>query len=545
MISVTSVILKNAKRQEKKNTLRDKMLSFLAFGIVFLSLAISMVVVSYYVISKFQIINQEFTYINILLLMNFIILFTKSVFECINSLYFSKDLKILLKMPIKSRDIVHAKLVNMVVSEYQMEFIMLAIPMIVYGILTKASILFYLYTSIVLLILPVIPIIISSLIISIIMRFTNIIKDKNQVMYIAIILTILIIGAFSSGISGNIQITSVADFRNTVMQANGIAKEIANQSVFIRIIMDILMNYKTEVGFINLLLYLGSTLIIYITGLLIISKIYFKGAIGTTINSQSANEAQLKLTIADFKVQDRRVSYLKKELKTIIRTPIFFIQCLIIPIIYPLAIFMIFVVAVFLSKIVGIDIIKNFMEIINNPKGQSAFLGVADIFFMMNFCSIIGISKEGKSSLLLKTIPMGLYKQFNLRIFIGRTINMFSAIIITISYGYAMRNLFFTIMIFLILLLMDGLGEKAKLLIDLEKPKIKWDNEYTMMKEHTNVMYVLFYTLAMLGVIVSIGFIVKSVIAYLIIILAIYLSANIIVNNYIRKNKEKIFSNIY
>ncbi len=311
MISVTSVILKNAKRQEKKNTFREKMLSFIAFGIVFLSLAISMVVVSFYVISRFQIINQEFTYINILLLMNFIILFAKSVFECVNSLYFSKDLKSLLRMPIKSRDIVHAKLINMIISEYQMEFIMLAIPMIIYGILTKASFIFYLYSLIILLILPVIPIILSSLIISVIMRFTNIIKDKNQVMYIAIILTILLVGIFTSG-SGDIQITSVSDFRNTILTSNGIAEGIANQSIFIRIIMNILLNYKTHDGLANLALYVGTSLGIYILGLFIISKIYLKGAIGTTINSQRANEEQVVLTIEDFKMQDKKISYLKK-----------------------------------------------------------------------------------------------------------------------------------------------------------------------------------------------------------------------------------------
>ncbi len=227
------------------------------------------------------------------------------------------------------------------------------------------------------------------------------------------------------------------------------------------------------------------------------------------------------------------------------RTPIFFIQCLVIPILYPLAIFMVFVIAVLLSRLVGIDIIKNFFGIINNPKGQAAFLGVADIFFMMNFCSIIGVSKEGKSSLLLKTIPMGLYRQFNLRIFIGRTINMFSTTIITIAYGYATRNLFATCLIFAILVLMDGLGEKAKLLIDLEKPKINWDNEYTMMKEHTNVMYVLFYTLAMLGIIVGIALAINSVPIYLIIMLVIYLIANVVTNNYIKNHKDKIFSKVY
>lgn len=78
----------------------------------------------------------------------------KSIFESLNALYFSKDLKILLRMPIKSKDIVNGKLINMILSEYQMETIMLAIPMIVYWILTKAGALFYTYMIIILAILP-------------------------------------------------------------------------------------------------------------------------------------------------------------------------------------------------------------------------------------------------------------------------------------------------------------------------------------------------------------------------------------------------------
>ena len=86
MNTLTAVILKNSKRQEKKNTFRERMLSFMAFAIVFLSLSISMAVMSIYLINRLKVINQEFTYINILLLMDFLILFAKSIFESINSL---------------------------------------------------------------------------------------------------------------------------------------------------------------------------------------------------------------------------------------------------------------------------------------------------------------------------------------------------------------------------------------------------------------------------------------------------------------------------
>ena len=543
MNSVTSVIIKNSKRQEKKNTFREKMLSFIAFSIVFLSLSISMIGISIYIVNKLKVINQEFTYLSILLLMNFLILFAKSIFESINSLYFSKDLKILLKMPIKSKDLVHGKLINMIASEYQMEFIMLAIPMIVYGILTNCNLVFYLYSLIILIIIPIIPIVITSTVISIIMRFTNLMKNKTYAMYTAIILTILVVGILTPG-GGNIQISSISDFRAGVFQTNGIAEGIANQSIFVKTIMDILTNYEKIEAFKNLALYVLSSLGLYAICLYVIQSVYLKGAIGTTINSRKERENR-NLSLSDFETSNKSKSYLKKELKILARTPIFFIQCLLIPVIYPLAIFLVFVSAVVLSKMLGVDIIEKFMGMINMPRGQAIFLGVGDVFFMMNFCSIIGVSKDSKSSILIKSIPMDLYKQFRLRILIGQTVNMFSGFIITFAYWYATNNILLTIIVFAILVLMDELGEKVKLLIDLEKPKINWDNEYTMMKEHTNVMYVLFYTLLMLGILFVISLITKTKVVYLILVLVMYLILNIVSSKFIKNNKNKIFSKIY
>ncbi len=200
MRTLTNVIFKNSKRKDSKDksTKKEGILSALSFGIVFVFLAILMGFVSFYITRKMAEFEQTYAFVNILLLMNFFLLFAKSIFESLNVLYFSKDLKVLLRMPIKSKDILNAKLLNMIVSEYEMEIIMLAIPMIVYGIYTNVNIIFYLYMVIILLILPVIPILITSLVISIIMRFTNSIKNKSKVMYITIITAIFLIGIITT-----------------------------------------------------------------------------------------------------------------------------------------------------------------------------------------------------------------------------------------------------------------------------------------------------------------------------------------------------------
>ncbi len=544
MKKITSIIIKNSRRQEKQETIKEKILSVIAFLIVLLSLAITMIVTSIYVTKELGKINQEYAFINILLLMNFIILFGKSIFESLNALYFSKDLKILLRMPIKSKDIVNGKLINMILSEYQMETIMLAIPMIVYGILTKAGVLFYTYMIIILAILPIIPIVITSTIISIIMRFTNIIKNKTEVMYIAIIASLIALDLLFTGFNHNINF-SIVEFKETVFRINGISEEIANRFVLIKPTMSTLLNYNNIVGLRNCILYILESIVTYIVGVFIISKVYLKGAIGTTINSQKANKANKRLTIEDFKKKDKKKTYLSKEIKVIARTPIFCIQCLIIPIIYPLAIMMVVAFAVVISKIIGVDLISDLMNKMNTSQMAMIFIAVGEVFFMMNFCSIIGISKESKSAILTKTIPIGFKTQFNLKTYLGKTMNLLSVLIITFAYFQATKNLTQTIVIFAILYLLDSIGEKIKLYIDSRKPQVDWDNEYSMMKQNTNIMNVLFKTLITLVILYLISKLIKNQFAYLIAILILSFIVNSFINNYISRNKNKIFEKIY
>lgn len=544
MRKITSIIIKNSRRQEKQETIKEKILSVIAFLIVFLSLAITMIVTSIYVTKELAKINQEYTFVNILLLMNFIILFGKSIFESLNALYFSKDLKILLRMPIKSKDIVNGKLINMILSEYQMETIMLAIPMIVYGILTKAGALFYTYMTIILAILPIIPIVIISTIISIIMRFTNIIKNKTEVMYIAIIASLIALDLLFTGFNHNINF-SIAEFKETVFRINGISEEIANRFVLIKPTMNTLLNYNNIVGLRNCILYILESIVTYIVGVFIISKVYLKGAIGTTINSQKANKANKRLTIEDFKKKDKKKTYLSKEIKVIARTPIFCIQCLIIPIIYPVTIMIIVAIAVVLSKLIGVDLVSDLMNKMNTSQMAMIFIAVGEVFFMMNFCSIIGISKESKSAILTKTIPIGFKTQFNLKTYLGKTMNLLSVLIITFAYFQATKNLTQTIVIFAILYLLDSIGEKIKLYIDSRKPQVDWDNEYSMMKQNTNIMNVLFKTLITLVILYLISKLIKNQFAYLIAILILSFIVNSFINNYISRNKNKIFEKIY
>ncbi len=543
MKSLTKVILKNSIRTNPSK--KSLILGGIAFSIVFLFLSIMMILFSYIVTKQLIKINQAYAFVNILLLMNFFILFAKSVFESLNVLYFSKDLKILLRMPIYPKDILHAKFFNMIISEYQMEVIMLGIPMIVYGILTKVNFLFYIYMFLVLLILPIIPILLTSLVIAIIMRFTNFIKNKNKVLYITIIISMFLMG-FVTMIFSNNQTISVSGFRNIILKTNGLAESIADYFILIKPIMNTLLNYDNIDGLKNLILYYLESIICYFIIIFIISKIYLKGAIGTTINSDKNTKCEFKeLNLKDFESKKISKTYIIKEWKTLLRTPIFCIECVIMPLLYPICILAIVLFLMQFAKLVGLDLIESFKSIVNSSLGISIFLIVGQVFYMLNFSSIIAISRDSNNAILIKFLPIDLYKQFKIKIRIGILINTLASLIVSIAFLIFTKKLLFTFIIFLSLCFINVIGEKCKLLIDLQNPQMNWNSEYTMMKQNTNIMYELFYTFFISGCIFVISKIIIRSSIFLFTIFVITFLINFILSKYIDKKKAKLFKKIY
>ena len=545
--SLLTVIFKNSKRQDHTGNTdkRQKMLSFISFLIVFGSLAISMIIISYGITKKLLSIHQEYMFINILLFMDFGILFVKSVFESLNVLYFSKDLKLLLRLPLKPSNIVNSKMLKMIESEYQMEIIMLAIPMVVFGIITKVKILFYLYSIILLLVLPIIPIALASIILAIIMRFTNIIKNKNKVMYIAIIIGFILIDLILGIGNQNVDI-SIDTFKEQVLEVNGLANSMANSFILIKPIMNTLINYETTSGLLSMLSYSLASIGIYIVSIIIISPIYLKGAIGTTVNGEKAKAIHnSKLTIEDFEVRSARKSYIKKEFKTMNRSPIFFLQCIWLPIVYPIAVFIVVFFFGFLAKLIGLDLAERFHQQINTGIGQAIFIAIAQVFFMMNFASIIAVSKDGFGAILTKVLPISFENQLKYKTWIGRTLNYLSGFLVLFIYFALTKSLIQTIIVTIILISQNSLGEKIKILIDLKNPQITWESEYTMMKQNTNVMYVLFYSLVFVGIFFLLGKIINNAIFYINTIMWMSIIINLIVNDHIRKKQRNIFEKVF
>lgn len=546
--SLISVIFKNTRRNTGNKGKNSLVLATLAFIIVFGSLAIAMGYASYYVIDQLDRIHQPYAFINFLLVMNFVLLFAKSIFESLNVLYFSKDLSALLRMPIKPHKIVNAKLINMIISEYEMELLMLAIPMAIYGVYESVKWPFYLYIALIMIVLPVIPIVLTTLIIAIIMRFTNFIKNKSKVMYITIIMTIFVSNLVLALMSNDFSQYNVGAFTRVIFSFNGLAYSISDSFRIIKPIMNVLLGYDGIVGVRNIVIYYIENIIFYIVSVFIMGKIYLKGAIGTTtVGDTKKYTKDVVLFLNDFKPKSKAQAYRTKEWKTLSRSPIFFIQCIIMPILYPIIVGTILIGLLLFAKLVGLDLIEQFKDKIQTGIGACIILGVGEVFYMMNFSSIISISREGYFSIINKTIPISLKKQFDYKASIGIGVNSLTSLMVTIAFALFTENTILIGLVFVDTFLLNMFGEKIKIIIDLSNPHLDWNSEYTMMKQNTNIMYVLFLTGAIVLMLYLLSKFFVKVELYLIVVFAVAVFANVILSELINyKNKNnKLFERVF
>ena len=214
---------------------------------------IVMIAISYlsFEVVKFLVkINQPTIFLNtFFMILNIIIIF-QIILASFNVYFFSKDLELILPLPIKSEDLLISKFNTILINIYFSELIFALIPLLIYGILTNAGILYYLFLIIILIIFPILANLIVSIITMIFMKFSKFIKNKD---IFQIIITLFFIGSLIlveffiiNNITSNLSDNTTINSENIINGINTFNEKIKNINKYFLIInptVKILNNY--------------------------------------------------------------------------------------------------------------------------------------------------------------------------------------------------------------------------------------------------------------------------------------------------------------
>ncbi|GIP33842.1 hypothetical protein [Paenibacillus sp. J2TS4] len=420
-----------------------------------------------------------------------LVVFFFGIFYVINVFFFAQDLEHLLPLPVKPSQILTAKFSVALVYEYLTELFILMPILITYGIKSGAGILYYVYSAVIFLTLPVLPLLLASFISMLIMRFTNVSKHRDRYRMIggaaAIFLGIgfnFFFQRFAKNKLDPEQLQQiVAEGNNSIIQTITTLFPNAKLGAFA------LINEASLIGFGYLLFFLAISAIAYWLFMLLGNWIYFKSVMGM---SESSSRRQ-KVSDEKFDKMTQQSSVLKaytvKELKVLFRTPAYFTNCVIISFLWPLLL-----VIPLVAQSGSLEGIKQLSPYLFNENTAGLVLVCAFGFFLftagINPTAATAISREGQGVFINKYLPVPFSKIVMAKVLSGFVLNFVSVLLaVMIAYFLLALPLYYAILLLALGVPAVLFGAFIGIIIDIHFPKLNWDNEQKAVKQNMNSLF--------------------------------------------------------
>ena len=483
------VTLKNTLSLVESTKKKSKMARLLP---VFLVIAFIPTLFSFYTLADAALkllipIQQTGVIIGLMLSAMSMMIFFFAIFLIPAVFYFSKDIEMLLSLPLRAHTIVSAKLAVSLIYEY-ITVVIIGLPILAaYIVNVHPEPLFYLITLIILIFVPLIPLILAGLIVMIVMAVFPKTRNRDLFNYLSGFVAL----GFAIGI--NLAVGSFVKIDAQNMIAMLIQGNNSLTSIFGYLIPSIPFAIKAMV---NLhILDLGLTLVIaaIFVGvfLFVADLVYFSTAVGVNETGASRkalkSKAYTKMTLRS----NPMVTYTLKELKMMIRTPIYLLNNISTVILIPV-IFTISIVGGVGSKNEVFALIKTIPWDQPNVLAYVMAAGAAIGLFMssLNLITVTAISREGTNVYFMKFIPMAYFKQIQAKVFSGLIISLIGILFLLIPFGIILGVPFFSLMLALLAALLSGTFiNYLGIIVDMLHPKLVWEQEAVPVKQNINVMF--------------------------------------------------------
>ena len=549
VIKLTKIFLKNSfSNMDARMGISTKSKSkIIVYGLLFLYFAGLIIFLGYNLLDGLIAIHQETIFVGMILFMIFGLAIIQTIFSSINILYFTKDSEYLLPLPLKPYQIILARTNVMLIAEYVIIFLIGFIPLVMYGILTGAGIVYYLTMILAVILVPILPVLLISMLVMFIMSFAKLTKNRNRFQLFATLLVLAIIIAISISTSGMKQDLTNEEMAQMVVQANGMIELVKGYVPTVDYLMEALTTNSLFTAIVEVLKTLGITIIGFIVYMLIAQKIYFKGLVGNLFGG-GASSSNKEMNQKEYRNSKLYKSYVGKEFKNMARNPVFLMQCLIPAVLIPI-IMVVVVYAGLNSDGMGLEQITQMIQQMSTNTFFIAciILGVIQFFTMFIYISITAISRDGENAVFMKYIPVSLYKQYMYKIIPNIIMNIVTIIITLGMAEYLLRLPAITLIaLFIVATIMGILQSIAMIIVDLKRPKLNWDSEYAVAKQNLNLVFPVL--LAMVNIVILVGFVylLKDINVYVGVgILGIlYIVATVITNKYLYNKQYELADKI-
>ena len=449
-------------------------------------------------------------------------------------LFNCKDDQLLLSLPIKRSTVLFVRIFKFYAFELIFNSIWLSPIMIAYIRWAEVLDWTYLLVSIIMLFfLPIIPIVISFIIGMVTSSLSSRFKYKNASQIIVSLTTCLAILYVSMNAESFYKYvithaTSINDFITKIYYPAGVYASLI-----------------TKFDAVKLIVFIGVNLAIFVLGIMILSRFYFK------INSRLKKVSTYKKTKLNNLVIKRRtstVALIRKELNTFFKTPVFVVNAG-----FSLVLF------IFISIVICIKF-NDFLLMLTdkNSFGFDKKIVLNNlsllVFALISFTSYItsitnsSVSLEGRNINILKSLPIKVKDILMSKIYscllLTTPVLLVGDIILFIKFRLSIIEI---ILLLVLSILIPLVSHFIGLITNLKYPKLEWENQAEVVKQSTSsfIAVMIGMVLMMTSIVIIVSILGKVSSLYILLLAAIiYIIINALLYTYLIKKGTKIFNKL-
>jgi ABC-2 type transport system permease protein len=388
----------------------------------------------------------------------------------------------MLGLPLRPYEILGAKLITLVVYEYIFEAFILLPMLVAYGIKSGADILFIVYSAVLFALLPIIGLVMAAVIIMLVMRFTRFGKNKQVFNFVGGIIGLGIAIGFNVAIQTSVNSMSAEQIVALTTGQSSLTELLSRIFPGIGFAANALIGSASVTGLWNLLLFMVCAAAAVALFLGFGQLLYFKGLAGVTeaaAKRKSLSSEELDRSTASTPVTR---AYVIKELRLLTRSPIAFLNCVLMNFLWPVLI---------IVMLIGggqLETLKPFIATMNSGLLIAILVGFGAFISSANAITSTAISREGKTLYFTKYIPVSMSKQLDAKAMSGILLSGVGILLLSVLAVFLGASILTAVIAFVLGMITTLAGSYAGLLIDAARPKLSWMNEQQAIKQNMNVM---------------------------------------------------------
>ncbi len=427
--------------------------------------------------------GQEGVVITMGLVLASFLVFIFGIAYVISTFYFSRDLDFLIPLPLRPGEVLAGKFGMVLATEYITIAPFVLPAFLVYGLRSEPGLLFWFLVPVIYFLVPLIPLALASLLVMVLMSITNLSRKKDFLQLLGMFILVLMILAFNFLMTrvppGEEMELMMMIFQDPEGLINYVGRAFPTTIWATKA-----MIYPLSAGqALNFLGFSGISVLALWCMMWVADVLFYRGLIG----GQEVEKGRVldkekiarKLMIRHSPI----VAIAQREMRILIRTPIYMFNSVAILVIAPLAMGIPYFT-------VGFGQLEAMLAVVDPTLINLA--GVGFIALMSLFVPALSssISREGRLFRLSQVIPVHPFKQLLGKLLYGFMLTLLAVpLLILGAFLFLPWGFWDLVFITLMGLVVSGQMLVLSLIIDLMRPYLTWDNPQQAIKQNMNVLF--------------------------------------------------------